>query len=693
MAICYCKGVTPTEQGIKDIDNWLYQKYGDPINNYNGSVTNTSKLEAVIKEYGSLTNSYRVSGWGLSQLKAQIDDGHPVIAAVTAKYLSNRGYPFAGGHFVVVTGYTNSDIICNDPGTNSGAKKYYSNSDFSAAFSSQNGSAVVVVPNGGSSGKPDLVVKEVNLSKIDLAPGEPFHIDTRIKNQGDADADHSFKIKYLLSPGTTINNSSMLGTDSISSLDNGDSHWESIDVTAPQTPGTYNITVKADSSTDIDESHESNNYFNPPVVITVHVITVPISPAVLSIITNLIMAEDEKSEISVTPASLDFGDINVGATSTAQTITVENVGNADLKIGTLSTSSTEFVLQHDLCSGKTLAASANCTVDVIFKPASAEPKDEALSVPSNDTKTPVAEAGLLGYAVMPTPPLAPSNLTAKAISSTQIVLAWRDNADNEAGFKIERKTGSCASTTAWSHVATKTANSITFTNSGLIAGTAYSYRIRASNAGGASTSSNCATATTGKAGTPNAPAGLKATSVSAKKITLTWADKSTDETSFKVYRKDSGAWGLLTTLPANATAAVSYSDAAATGNTATTGYSYHVQACNESGCSPATTVAFAPFKPTTLSATASSGKIDLSWIDNSSNETGFQVYKKPGACTDTGTWSILTTTLANAESDSETAVTTGSTYSYKVRAFYKSTASPYSYGYSMFAPCFSLQAQ
>jgi len=147
MAMCYYLGSNPTEQGIKDIDDWLFQKYGDPINNYNGSVTNTAKLEAVVKEYGGFSNSYRDSGWSLTDLKESIDNGRPIITAITASYLSNRGYSYAGGHFIVVIGYTDTDIICNDPGTNSGEQKFYSNDEFSLALASQGGAVVVVLPN------------------------------------------------------------------------------------------------------------------------------------------------------------------------------------------------------------------------------------------------------------------------------------------------------------------------------------------------------------------------------------------------------------------------------------------------------------------------------------------------------------------------------------------------------------------
>ncbi|MBP7866306.1 MAG: fibronectin type III domain-containing protein [Acidobacteria bacterium] len=97
----------------------------------------------------------------------------------------------------------------------------------------------------------------------------------------------------------------------------------------------------------------------------------------------------------------------------------------------------------------------------------------------------------------PTPPAAPSGLTATAASSSQINLAWTDNASNETGFKLERKTGSGG---AWSQVATPAAGATSYANTGLAASTTYYYRIRATNAAGDSAYSNEANATTGTTG-------------------------------------------------------------------------------------------------------------------------------------------------------------------------------------------------
>jgi acid phosphatase type 7 len=83
----------------------------------------------------------------------------------------------------------------------------------------------------------------------------------------------------------------------------------------------------------------------------------------------------------------------------------------------------------------------------------------------------------------PPPPLpAPTGLTATAISQTRIDLAWTDNATTETGFKVERCSG--AGCTNFAQVgANLAANTVTFADeTGLTAGTPYSYRVAAFDA-------------------------------------------------------------------------------------------------------------------------------------------------------------------------------------------------------------------
>lgn len=90
------------------------------------------------------------------------------------------------------------------------------------------------------------------------------------------------------------------------------------------------------------------------------------------------------------------------------------------------------------------------------------------------------------------PPAAPSNLTATAISSTAIELAWRDNSNNEDEFVFEeREAGG-----NFVEIGSDEANSTDASVVGLRPGTTYTYRMRARNAHGLSAYSNEASATT-----------------------------------------------------------------------------------------------------------------------------------------------------------------------------------------------------
>ena len=90
-------------------------------------------------------------------------------------------------------------------------------------------------------------------------------------------------------------------------------------------------------------------------------------------------------------------------------------------------------------------------------------------------------------------PVAPSNLSATALSSSKIRINWTDNSPGELGFKIERKK---STQSIYSQIATVSYNVTTYTNTGLDASTTYNYRVRAYNNTGNSAYSNVASATT-----------------------------------------------------------------------------------------------------------------------------------------------------------------------------------------------------
>jgi len=94
-------------------------------------------------------------------------------------------------------------------------------------------------------------------------------------------------------------------------------------------------------------------------------------------------------------------------------------------------------------------------------------------------------------------PAAPNNFFAAAISDTQINLAWNDASTDETAFEIERRPDGVGT---WTPLVTKPVDSIAHSDTGLTASTAYFYRIRATNASGASAFSTVASATTLKPG-------------------------------------------------------------------------------------------------------------------------------------------------------------------------------------------------
>ncbi|HEX2860296.1 MAG TPA: endo-1,4-beta-xylanase [Lacunisphaera sp.] len=119
---------------------------------------------------------------------------------------------------------------------------------------------------------------------------------------------------------------------------------------------------------------------------------------------------------------------------------------------------------------------------------------------NSDGSERAAMTWLKAYLSDPTAPAAPSNLTATVSSSSQINLAWTDNATTETAYKVERATSSSG---PWTEIAgTLAANSTTYAATGLSASTTYYFRVRA----GAGATSNSPFSATASATTSAPPA-------------------------------------------------------------------------------------------------------------------------------------------------------------------------------------------
>jgi hypothetical protein len=182
-----------------------------------------------------------------------------------------------------------------------------------------------------------------------------------------------------------------------------------------------------------------------------------------------------------------------------------------------------------------------------------------------------------------TPPAAPTNLTATAVSSSQINLSWTASTTSGVTYTVLRGGTSIATGITGT----------TYSNTGLTASTQYSYTVEAVDSGGTSSPSNTATATT-QAGVscttvPSAPTGLVAAAVSSSAIGLNWSAVTPPAnctiSSYSVYGSTTSGFTPGTgNLIASGVTSISYTN---TGLAASTTYYYKVEAVDADGSSPA----------------------------------------------------------------------------------------------------------
>ncbi len=101
----------------------------------------------------------------------------------------------------------------------------------------------------------------------------------------------------------------------------------------------------------------------------------------------------------------------------------------------------------------------------------------------------------------PLPPAAPSGLSARPVSGTEIRLDWQDRSNDETEILVEQ----VSPAEGFRQIAALPANGESFTAAGLASNTPYTFRVRARNAHGASPWSNLASATTSAAAGPCTP--------------------------------------------------------------------------------------------------------------------------------------------------------------------------------------------
>lgn len=182
--------------------------------------------------------------------------------------------------------------------------------------------------------------------------------------------------------------------------------------------------------------------------------------------------------------------------------------------------------------------------------------------------------------------------------------------------------------------------------------------------------------------TPAAPTGFIANVQSSNSIRLNWVDNATNETGYQVQRSTSASFttGLTSyNYSANTTSAT------ISGLSRSVIYYFRVRAVNNtvySGYANTATIAIpnsstTPAKPSNLNASLQSPtSVRLTWIDLSSNETGFQIQRATNSAFTTG---LVSNTLnSNTNAHTVTGLTYGATYYFRVRAVGSGPDSSYS---------------
>ncbi|RFS19562.1 T9SS C-terminal target domain-containing protein [Chitinophaga silvatica] len=172
---------------------------------------------------------------------------------------------------------------------------------------------------------------------------------------------------------------------------------------------------------------------------------------------------------------------------------------------------------------------------------------------------------------------------------------------------------------------------------------------------------------------PTAPSALKVTVNNYSKLNLTWTDNSNNETGFEIYRSTSsnGTFNIVATTAANVTA---YTDTALNASTA---YYYKIRAIGQFGESAFTSTANAttsakptpPAAPgTPVTQALSTTVVKVTWADNSTNETGFEVHR---SLTDSLHFSFLKSTgpgVSGSGTINDSTLAANTVAWYKVRA-------------------------
>ncbi len=242
----------------------------------------------------------------------------------------------------------------------------------------------------------------------------------------------------------------------------------------------------------------------------------------------------------------------------------------------------------------------------------------------------------------------------------RVLITWKDNSKVETGYNVYRRVSGAGT---FALLGTRPAGRTAYVDTAAAPDSLYDYEVEAADALGVSTR-------TGDTGSRrlSEPTFVEASDGTLETmVVVDWLDNSRFETGYAILRKVAGAVGSPVVIDSVGSDTMTYDDATIAFGVE---YEYTVQPFDDLGLSPVTDAVDTGFSsilpPLSLNASdAYASKVVLAWVDQSVIETGYEISRRAAA---SGTFAVLDTTFASAETWTDLSATSGVEYEYCVRS-------------------------